>query len=377
MKRILLLVAMLAATSARAAWMMGNATATDLGTLGGLNAEALDINASGQIVGWSDTIGGPRNAFRYQNGTISSLIPALASWNTGATGINDAGVVVGWHYDPTHSDDPSFAFRWTNGLTFSLLAGMAQNGVAYSTSAVDVTNSGRIAGRRAVGWSTDAILWQANYQFVHVESFATPTANFEFMNVSDLNNAGDVVGWAGDADNGFVFRWSGNLLSRITVPNPVPPPGLKSSWSGVHGINDKGHVVGSGTIYGDGTSDGRAVYWDGVALHANFIGVLSGGKKSHAEDINEGDFVIGWSQVTDQLPPPAFNPTYVRAMLYHKDFGMKALPIPSGWPQYTECRALALNERKSTGLLEVVGYCTANGLKRAVLWTVNILSVRS
>jgi probable HAF family extracellular repeat protein len=378
MKRILFLATVFAAAPAGAAWMMGNVAITDLGTLGGPDSEACDINASGQIVGWSDTVSGPRNAFRYQNGTMSHLIPALASWYTQANGINDAGIVVGFHKDPTRPDDPAYAFRWTNGLTFSLAAGFAPDGMSYSTWAEDITNSGRIAGTRNYpgGSFDDPILWQANYQFVDLQSVANPPGSAKLFHTEDVNDAGDVVAWADDDGPPYLFRWSGNLLAKIKLPAPAPPPGMHTDYGHGYGINDSGHVVGYGLLSGNGTGVHRATFWDGVSLYAVMIGVLPGGNNSYAKDVNRGGFIIGWSQANDQLPPPLFSPTYIRAFLYHKDFGMKALPTLAAMAPYSECRPNALNERKSTGVLEVVGFCRANGVMHAVRWTVNIYSVR-
>jgi probable HAF family extracellular repeat protein len=74
---------------------------TDLGTLGGgTNSQANAINASGQIVGWSDTLTGLEDATLWINGQIvdlnTVLSPAMANTFllTSATGINDKGQIV-------------------------------------------------------------------------------------------------------------------------------------------------------------------------------------------------------------------------------------------------------------------------------------------
>ena len=67
-----------------------NGTATDLGTLGGLQASAAAINNLGQVAGWAATSTGATHGFLYSNGTMAdlgiSLFPAA---------INGNGVIVG------------------------------------------------------------------------------------------------------------------------------------------------------------------------------------------------------------------------------------------------------------------------------------------
>jgi probable HAF family extracellular repeat protein len=71
--------------------------ATDLGTLGGLQSQALDIDNSGRVVGWARTErpdGSPRRAFLWQDGTMMDLGPPGPA-ESFAFAINDRGQVVG------------------------------------------------------------------------------------------------------------------------------------------------------------------------------------------------------------------------------------------------------------------------------------------
>ena len=80
---------------------------TDLGTLGGTNSVAEDINASGQVVGWvmgwSEITGDAYNfAFLYSGGVmtdLNTLIDPASGWGLSrAQAINDSGQIVGTGY---------------------------------------------------------------------------------------------------------------------------------------------------------------------------------------------------------------------------------------------------------------------------------------
>jgi probable HAF family extracellular repeat protein len=89
---------------------------TDLGTLGGPSSAALDINASGQIVGSAMLANGFRHPFLYENGQLIDL--GTLGGNTGsASGINDAGEISG---QADNAQGIRRAFLYRNGVMTDL-----------------------------------------------------------------------------------------------------------------------------------------------------------------------------------------------------------------------------------------------------------------
>ena len=80
------------------AFLVSGDTATNIGTLGGLNAAAKDINNNGIVVGDSTLPDTTTHAFIYRSGTMTDLNTLIASsgWVlTTAKAINDKGQIVG------------------------------------------------------------------------------------------------------------------------------------------------------------------------------------------------------------------------------------------------------------------------------------------
>ena len=70
---------------------------TDLGSLGGVNANPYDINTQGQVVGTSETTYHESHAFVWEDGVMKDLGTLGGSYSE-AHGINDAGQIVGYSY---------------------------------------------------------------------------------------------------------------------------------------------------------------------------------------------------------------------------------------------------------------------------------------
>jgi probable HAF family extracellular repeat protein len=129
----------------------------DLGTLGGTNSEAIDINASEQVIGWSQIAGdAATHFFLWSSGTgMQDLNTLIGAGLTSVVEINDAGQIIG---TATTVGGQSHAFLYTPGsgvLDLGTLGG--------TTSAPTGLNSrGDVVGSSTLAdGSTHAFLWTA------------------------------------------------------------------------------------------------------------------------------------------------------------------------------------------------------------------------
>jgi probable HAF family extracellular repeat protein len=173
-----------------------NGTKVDLGVLSGYYSSANAINNSGIIVGESSVEGTTNTqAFIYTN-TITPM-RTLGGDYSSAKGINDAGVAVGESTEVTGGVTNLQAFIYRNGSMTSLRAQAAALG-ADSSSATAINNLGQIVGYLGFGPLTQAFL-------------------FDGTNIANLNQY-------------------------------IPPSSGFANLSSAYGINDKGQIIGAGTL---------------------------------------------------------------------------------------------------------------------------------
>lgn len=361
--------------------------AIDLGTLGGATSQALAINDSGQVIGWSDPAVGPHRAFLWDQGTLHDL-GALTSGSTGEPGyseawaMNDAGFVVGIsaEWDPTvvawekgdirdlgvqsaggHLDVVGVNSKGDlvvnldpydyNGRAVLLAAGTRYE-LGYlngsSTSALGLNDRGQIVGASEAYQSSlfpffHPFLWQdgvmidlgvfgirecpdpQNDQCVVAEGAA-----------ADINQAGVAVGWA--EDSAFVSRafvWQDGVLRRLDIFPAYATAALR--------INNRGQIAG---IVNRAPNDWRpeGFLWDNGSVQ-----VFAPGPRTHVAAMSERGDIVGWSDAGDWSSERAF--VFTSGILHDLSHGM-----PS--------EAVAVNQRG-----EVVGYAaTPAGAVHAMLW---------
>jgi len=230
-----------------------NGVLTDLGLPGPL----CDINNAGQMIGnyrvviqpgvwedrgyiyqdgaWADVEIGLVNALNnagqvvggqwlWDGGDVTDL-GSLGGGGTWASGLDDAGRVVGWSGVRSEPLRTVHAFLWEDGV----MTDLGTLGGEYSF-AYDINNVGQVVGRAAneMGYQY-AFFWEDG-EMIPIEAAVA----------NSVNDLGQVVGWG--------FLWEDG--TRYWLSDIIPPG---SGWSNLTGqdINNLGQIVGAGSFGGE------------------------------------------------------------------------------------------------------------------------------
>lgn len=253
----------------------------NLGTLGGLTSTATAVNASGQVVGYSETAAGETHAFLFSGGTMTDL-GTLGGTHSIATGINASGNIVG--YSQTASGEfRAFIYSGNTMQPLPTLGGVDGFAYAINDSGVVVGEAQTASGDfHAFSYSAGSI----------VDLGVLPGGSYSAANA--VNASGQIAGYAQGA-NGLdhAFLYTGGVMTDLgALPGDAASVGMS--------INDSGHVAGYSF---SATGATHAFLYNGQMQD---LGVLSQSSDfSRALTINNGGEVAGHS-VTDSSESHGF-----------------------------------------------------------------------
>jgi probable HAF family extracellular repeat protein len=224
----------------------------DLGDFpGGLfEAEGFGINSLGQVVGYSNTAQGG-HAFLWSPTTPHGMVGSMADLgvlpNANSSiglDVNDSGQVVG--YSVVMSRGPR-AFVWTptvlngnSGIMNDLGALSGGNGTSEATA---INNLGQISGYSAAAVNFHAVLWNlpnSDGSRMITDISPIPSGNGIFSFPNGMNDLGSIAGYS---TGGFGAQ---GILWKPTAPNASvgSPTELGIIGSQVGGVNNSGDAVG-------------------------------------------------------------------------------------------------------------------------------------
>ncbi|WP_375424726.1 hypothetical protein [uncultured Friedmanniella sp.] len=282
-------------------------TLTTLGTLGGRNSWGTDVNAAGDVVGYSElTFRGYTHAFLWTART--GVMHDLGSFDgrgdySQANAISDAGVVVGWG-TPTRPDQTPHAFVWDPTASPVRMRELALPPGTRTATATAVNARGQVVGR-ATGDDDEGVLWDPGTTQPTVLS-SPPGARI--VGAVDINDAGFVVGPAAVDRTGpsgaypasRSYRWSPTTRSSALL---VTAPVDSDYYDEVTAINRYGIIVGVSRQF----RLNRLAVWNACGTPV-YVLPAPDGQGSTGTGVNRYGEIVGTSSTS-----PTWGAEFVRA----------------------------------------------------------------
>jgi len=234
----------------------------DLGTLGGWNSHAMDINDLNQVVGNSYTTmlpSQPTGAFLWENGEMTYLGThggevTMSNIGSSANAINNGGQIVG---KASYDDSTNrHAFLWNNGNMSDL--GALDN---RHSEAFDINELGQVVGTSTTGeyWSiTNAVLWQDG-EILDLGRLGGITSV-----AYGINEIGQVVGRSHTGTSTSPGEYHGFIWHNGVLTDLNELLDQESGWivNTASDINENGEIVGWGYNSFEGIDDFHAILLD-------------------------------------------------------------------------------------------------------------------
>jgi probable HAF family extracellular repeat protein len=284
---------------------------TDLGGFGG-DTYANEVNNAGQVGGWSFDNLSKGQAFRWQAGSMTQLLPPSGLGCYGQA-INSSGAVAG-HWEQNSSPQVLHGVVWNGaiatpvgGSNFSTVLGIndagAVTGRYVNTAAFwDPATSGPhlLGGGLSTATDINNNNWvvggiDAAPAFVYDGTTMTslPTFGGASGQANHINDANVVVGWAQDAANRKLgFQWQNGAISPL-----APLPGHTQSLA--FGVNASNLSVGQTTdgFVNFNWENSFATLWvNGAPIDLTSVtSGLGAYKLANVSSISDTGYIVGWT----------------------------------------------------------------------------------
>ena len=267
----------------------GPYTLIDLGSLGGGDTQAFDLNDSAQVVGYSRTASLQSRAFLWDNGQMVNLgVVNADDFQSAAVDLNALGHAVG---TSTLKNGLARAALWRNGSIIGLTPELPPyEGTSFASA---INDHGHIVGAIDDDSSLiyDGILW-ANGSRTALGDLGGGSAR-----PADINNAGQVVGTSNtsvELGQPRAFLWQNGAMIDLGLLEAADED------SGANAINANGVIVGTSGRVDDATGvNYRAFVYENGTMRA--IPVPS--FEAYASDINDAGVVVGIMRTSGAASP--------------------------------------------------------------------------
>jgi probable HAF family extracellular repeat protein len=252
----------------------------DLGTTGGEQARAFDLNDNNVVVGWSDDAGGNQETFTWSPTTGRRALGRFGGVASAGLGINNGGRVAGY-YLPTATSVRGFSR--SSGGTFTKLPTLGSS----ESWALHVNDAAEVVGISSTSDTTPylAFRWTAT---LGIRNLGSMGAAFSEHDALRINEFGQIAGGAFNTATGL---WHPFIWHSSTGFVDLKTQGFDAARSGIaYGINKFGHVAVL-ILEPDGTRT-PAVWVKGVGITE--LPNL-GGADGEVWDINDLGMLVGWS----------------------------------------------------------------------------------
>jgi probable HAF family extracellular repeat protein len=257
----------------------------DMGTLGGDDSIAHDINSRSDVVGEAETAGNITHAFLYRDGAMQDLgtLGGAGAFSV-AFAVNSRREVVG---ASSASDGRLHPFLYSRGLMVDL----SERGLPLSALPRDLNSAGEIVGDFERDGQQHAFVFRRGH-VIELSVFGGSASA-----ASAVNAAGVVVGAAALTADGFLGPFHGFVYRHGSTTEIGTLGGEVSSPLDV---NERGDVVGFSTT-ADGTNH-AFLYRRGDLIDLNdALGGESNALLSDASGINNRGEITGDMYVNGEL----------------------------------------------------------------------------